>query len=51
MLNLQIKAGIGGDDSKLLVSELSSIYLKAAKVHNFEVINMTETNSSTDIYL
>lgn len=33
---LEIRASEGGDDSKLLVSEMFAIYKKAAIINNFE---------------
>ena len=51
MLHLKIKAGTGGEDAKLLASDLSDIYLKAAKSNNFEIVNSVRMDSHTDLYL
>lgn len=32
---IEIRASEGGNDSKLLVEDLRSIYLKSAKINNF----------------
>ena len=32
---LELRAAEGGDDAKLLVKDMSSMYLKAANINNF----------------
>lgn len=34
---LEIRAAEGGEDAKLLVSEMAAIYRKAAIVYNFQI--------------
>lgn len=32
---IEIRAGIGGDDSKMLIESMSKIYRKASTINNF----------------
>ena len=48
---LEIRVGEGGDDAKLLVTEMANIYLKSAKNKNFRVESVTEKAGLTTICL
>ena len=51
MLFIEIKPGAGGDDSKLLMNDLGSLYLKVCSTNKFEVLNFEVTNSKFEICL
>ena len=36
---LELRASVGGEDSKLLVKDMAAMYIKAARVNNFVVTN------------
>lgn len=51
MLFIEIKPGAGGDDSKLLMKDLGSVYLKACNSKGFDILNVEITNSRFEICL
>ena len=38
-ITIEIRAAEGGEDSKLLVSDMAAVYQKAAKINGFEIIS------------
>jgi protein subunit release factor A len=36
---MEIRAAEGGEDSKLLVKDMAALYIKAARINNFVVLN------------
>jgi protein subunit release factor A len=36
---IECRAGVGGDDSKLLIRDMAAMYIKAARNNNFVVTN------------
>lgn len=48
---LELRVGEGGDDAKLLVTEMANIYLKAARNKNFNVHSVEEKAGRTTICL
>jgi protein subunit release factor A len=35
-LHLELRAAVGGDDSKLLIKDMMNIYIKVCKTNSFE---------------
>ena len=48
---LELKAGEGGMDSKLLVTEMAEIYKKTAQVENFSFKVLSQGDSFLKAYL
>lgn len=46
---LEIKCAEGGDDSKLLVKDMSDIYIKSAKINNFSWEITSQRDGMTNI--
>lgn len=38
-ISLELRVGTGGADSKSLIKDMAAMYIKAARVNNFVVIN------------
>lgn len=36
---IELRAGTGGDDSKLLIKDMAALYIKAANSNNFVINN------------
>jgi protein subunit release factor A len=45
MFKLEIKASEGGQDSKLLVHEMTNIYKKACKLENYNILKEEYSNA------
>ena len=35
-IHLELRAAVGGDDSKLLIKDMMDIYIKVCKINSFE---------------
>lgn len=46
---LELRAAEGGDDAKLLVKDMASMYLKAASIYNFSSKVLTSVEGFTSI--
>jgi protein subunit release factor A len=46
---LEIRASEGGDDSKLLVQDLSNIYQKSCRANNFTITNIENRDGMTSL--
>ena len=51
MLLIEVKPGIGGEDSKLFMKDLGMTYLKVCSNKKFEVLNFDITDSKFEICL
>ena len=48
---LELRASKGGEDAKLLVSDMTNIYTRAAMINNFTIESTTEKSGLTTLCL